>query len=463
MRMPIAWILLLAAAEVLAQPSFSMHAYLSCEGPFTARCDGSGGLLSDETMVFVLRDMNEMGPDSLDLPPCPSGVYGVGCYMEDPMSSFLQFYLSGEGGFLSPLFGFMPGMMGGNRLYLLIFNGENREYSWTSPVFDMTENTPPDTIHLPFAEWMCGPAPVAPFGCMGSHASLEMNMADTPPRVSCVTTCYVVQLILLVRLMDERSGLSRPPVVQLDAGCDTCNERPASFRTTPARWDYLEFIPWWDGCIFTGESRGCITVTLLDSIPAGRLDTLAAAETTEGIRLTWNTLREEGLAGFEIWCGPTLAGHQSELQGYVPAMNSPSGGTYEFLHMVSDSNPRLYTLAMRDLAGHSFTAARIPARRGYLTASPAEKPAPDAFTLFPVSPNPFNATARIRFELSSPSEISLRVFDILGREVAVLAEGMMFPGEHHLLFDGGGLPSGVYVCRFAVNGRMQNQKMILLR
>lgn len=62
-------------------------------------------------------------------------------------------------------------------------------------------------------------------------------------------------------------------------------------------------------------------------------------------------------------------------------------------------------------------------------------------------PNPFDATTTIRFSLPKREHVALKVFDVLGREVATLAEGEWEAGDHAVMFDAGTLPSGVYVVR----------------
>jgi hypothetical protein len=57
--------------------------------------------------------------------------------------------------------------------------------------------------------------------------------------------------------------------------------------------------------------------------------------------------------------------------------------------------------------------------------------------------------------------VRLTVYDILGREVATLVDGMQQPGPHEARFDGGGLSSGVYLYRLQTAGFVQQKKMIL--
>jgi len=69
---------------------------------------------------------------------------------------------------------------------------------------------------------------------------------------------------------------------------------------------------------------------------------------------------------------------------------------------------------------------------------------PVAFTLDPVWPNPFNATARIRFTLNRTARVNVAVYDVLGREAGRLVSGIYSAGSHELLWNAENLPSGIY-------------------
>jgi hypothetical protein len=88
---------------------------------------------------------------------------------------------------------------------------------------------------------------------------------------------------------------------------------------------------------------------------------------------------------------------------------------------------------------------------------------PASFELVQNWPNPFNPRTRLRFVLSSSASISLKVFDILGREVATLVEGITAPGTHEVLFDGTRLSTGPYLCRLTVEGNSKTRTMMLLK
>ncbi|GBE29893.1 hypothetical protein BMS3Bbin04_00916 [bacterium BMS3Bbin04] len=89
---------------------------------------------------------------------------------------------------------------------------------------------------------------------------------------------------------------------------------------------------------------------------------------------------------------------------------------------------------------------------------------PDQFTLHPVWPNPFNASATVTIDLPEASELLVRVFSLDGREVAVLAQGHMPAGTHNLHFDGEGLASGIYFLQATVgNNQSVVRKVTLLK
>ncbi|HEX04335.1 MAG TPA: T9SS type A sorting domain-containing protein, partial [Bacteroidetes bacterium] len=67
-----------------------------------------------------------------------------------------------------------------------------------------------------------------------------------------------------------------------------------------------------------------------------------------------------------------------------------------------------------------------------------------AFSLDPVYPNPFNSATTVRYSLTQPGEVRVTVFDLLGREVASLYDGLSQPGEHTLPFNASNYPSGTY-------------------
>jgi len=78
-------------------------------------------------------------------------------------------------------------------------------------------------------------------------------------------------------------------------------------------------------------------------------------------------------------------------------------------------------------------------------------------------PNPFNSSAIISFVLPQPQMTDLVVYDIVGREVEVLARRELPAGEHRSVFDGSQLPSGIYFAHLTAGHSILTHKLILMR
>lgn len=78
-------------------------------------------------------------------------------------------------------------------------------------------------------------------------------------------------------------------------------------------------------------------------------------------------------------------------------------------------------------------------------------------------PNPFNPTTRIRFSVKETAPVSLKVYDVLGREVAVLVDRTVAPGTFDVTLNARGLPSGNYVYVLEANGERLSKTMMLVK
>jgi len=78
-------------------------------------------------------------------------------------------------------------------------------------------------------------------------------------------------------------------------------------------------------------------------------------------------------------------------------------------------------------------------------------------------PNPFNPETTIKFQVPESGLVKLRVFNMLGKEVAVLLNRRLGPGSYQVKFNGSGLASGTYIYRLQVNGKVFSGKMLLIK
>ncbi len=88
---------------------------------------------------------------------------------------------------------------------------------------------------------------------------------------------------------------------------------------------------------------------------------------------------------------------------------------------------------------------------------------PTSYDLSQNYPNPFNPSTKISFSLPKADVVTLKVYDILGAEVATLVNGKMAAGKYELNFDASNLPSGAYIYRIVTNNFTATKKMMLLK
>ena len=88
---------------------------------------------------------------------------------------------------------------------------------------------------------------------------------------------------------------------------------------------------------------------------------------------------------------------------------------------------------------------------------------PENSTLHPNFPNPFNPVTTIEYALPHAGFVSLKVFDLIGKEVARLVHEEQQAGNHRVVFDAVGLPTGTYFAVLRADGHTLVQKMALVK
>jgi len=100
----------------------------------------------------------------------------------------------------------------------------------------------------------------------------------------------------------------------------------------------------------------------------------------------------------------------------------------------------------------------VPTNAGQTTSN-----IPESITLYQNYPNPFNPSTTISFDIPSSGRVTLKIHDVLGREVETLVNEDLNPGSYVRAFDGSSLASGVYFCRLQANEFHQTKKLVLQR
>jgi len=98
-----------------------------------------------------------------------------------------------------------------------------------------------------------------------------------------------------------------------------------------------------------------------------------------------------------------------------------------------------------------------------LGSSDAEISNPEEYTIVENYPNPFNPTTTISYSLVEAGKVSLTVYDLAGRQVAEVVNGLREAGTHEVTFDATGLSSGVYIYQLSADGVRTSGKMMLMK
>jgi hypothetical protein len=116
---------------------------------------------------------------------------------------------------------------------------------------------------------------------------------------------------------------------------------------------------------------------------------------------------------------------------------------------------------LADMGGFRFKAVYTPEVTGVKEAA-VRPTGEDSFSLDPNYPNPFNPATVIRFFVKEPCRVSLKVYDIRGREIRTVADAKYPAGEHAVRFDASGLAPGVYLYRIRMGDFSAVRKMAVV-
>jgi hypothetical protein len=217
--------------------------------------------------------------------------------------------------------------------------------------------------------------------------------------------------------------------IQIPANGGAFNFEPGTVNNGPNQTPFSVWarIKYPDGT-YTGYTIGPVTLDL----PVG---TSIQVNRTQTIPADWPT----GIYTYLGYAGLTVS---------YPALDS---ATFEFEKLAApDGGPTVWEAICY---GEPFPGEVIRALA--LT--------PNTFTLKGASPNPFNPTTNISFTLPEVSDVTLRVFDVSGRQVAQILHGVLQAGSHQVTFDGSNLASGIYLYTLNAGSHKASGKMVLLK
>ena len=177
------------------------------------------------------------------------------------------------------------------------------------------------------------------------------------------------------------------------------------------------------------------------------------AETDRGVELTWQTTAETNNAGFEIERSGGERASWTQVGVVDGAGTSAESQRYSFtdadLPYAADTLE--YRLRQVDVDGTGSVSEPIRVGRTV-----------DEVELLGTHPNPAQSRATVRFAVPETRAVTLRLYDVMGREVRTLARGPQ-EGRTEMQVGLSGLPSGIYFLRLQAGGTTKTQKMTVVR
>jgi photosystem II stability/assembly factor-like uncharacterized protein len=212
-----------------------------------------------------------------------------------------------------------------------------------------------------------------------------------------------------------------------------------------------------------GEN-GTILHTINGGIPVELISfTAEVNESEETVELHWSTATETNNSGFEILRSPQNDSEVWNKIGFVPGHGTTTEPkSYSFTNENVNTGIYKYRLKQIDFDGSFTYSDEIEVEADF---------SPKEFVLYQNYPNPFNPSTKIKYTIpaspkSSPKErtfVQLIVYDLLGRDVAVLVNEEMQHGAYETVFDGSNLSSGVYFYRLTAGEFSETKKLVLLK
>jgi len=200
------------------------------------------------------------------------------------------------------------------------------------------------------------------------------------------------------------------------------------------------------------ENMGTLSVDPDSPLPV-ELASFSAILKDKEVLLNWSTATEVNNYGFDV--ERMRDGEDWKALGFVEGNgNSNSPKDYSFVdNNVSNAGTYYYRLKQIDNDGTYEYSNQIE----------VDFEAPNSLELNQNYPNPFNPSTTISFKLPEPGIVTLKIYNLLGEEIASLVDNYKQAGIHTFNFNAEGLPSGMYLYRLSTNGFTETKKMLFMK
>ena len=175
-----------------------------------------------------------------------------------------------------------------------------------------------------------------------------------------------------------------------------------------------------------------------------------------GTLLTWRQNLEMDLQGYNIYRSI------DSMTSFVPLTTQPFADTL-CVDTTGTAWPRFYFLTAIDSSGNESAHSDTVVLGPVVSVGEPGSGRPFIFHLEQNYPNPFNPMTNIGFEVNRSGAVSLRVFDVLGREVVTLVDEAKSPGRYDVVWDATTAASGVYFCTLRSDGKVATKRMLLVK
>jgi hypothetical protein len=182
------------------------------------------------------------------------------------------------------------------------------------------------------------------------------------------------------------------------------------------------------------------------------------------VKLNWQTAAEVNNYGFEI----ERIAVSDKLLANSQQLNTNSWVKIGFVKGNGNSNsPKSYSFTDKPTGGTEFSyrlkQIDLDGQYKYSDVVNITLAVPTNFAVEQNYPNPFNPTTSIQYQVSGTSNVTLKIYDVLGKEVATLVNETKVPGKYEVKFDGSNLSSGIYFYKLTAGDFIQTKKLILMK
>ncbi|MBN8547040.1 MAG: T9SS type A sorting domain-containing protein [Ignavibacteria bacterium] len=199
------------------------------------------------------------------------------------------------------------------------------------------------------------------------------------------------------------------------------------------------------------RSNGGITKGYGAAVPV-ELSSFTASSSNGSVVLDWSTATETNNKGFEI--ERKAAGTEYSSVAFVAGNGTSTNvHNYNFTDANLQAGKYTYRLKQIDLDGTSSYSKEVEVDVAQV----------NSFALDQNYPNPFNPTTSISYRIPEASNVVIKVYDVMGTEVATLVNGKQEAGNHSIAFDAAKLSSGSYIYTIKAGNFTTSKKMILMK